>query len=94
MKINNSVPPEAKQIYGVAKKVDNTADAGAAAQSNGADSVSLSPHARSIDEMTRAIAQLPDVREEKVNGIKNSISNGTYTINPSDIAGKMLNEIA
>ncbi|MBF0556194.1 MAG: flagellar biosynthesis anti-sigma factor FlgM [Nitrospirae bacterium] len=94
MKINNSVPPEAKQIYGGVKKVDNTADTNAAAQSNGADSVSLSSHARSIDEMTRAIAQLPDVRDGKINDIKNSISNGTYTINPGAIAGKMLNEIA
>lgn len=90
MKINGSVPP-AKQLYGTVKKVDKTADTGTA---NSTDSVNLSSNARSIEEMTRAIAQLPDVRNDKINDVKKSISDGTYTINPGEIAGKMLNEIA
>ncbi|MEO5359789.1 MAG: flagellar biosynthesis anti-sigma factor FlgM [Nitrospirota bacterium] len=94
MKINSSVPPEVKQVYGTVKKADKTMDTGAAAQANNADSVKLSSDARAIEEMTRAIAQLPDVRDDKINEIKTSISNGTYTINPSEIAGKILNEIA
>ncbi|MBF0516983.1 MAG: flagellar biosynthesis anti-sigma factor FlgM [Nitrospirae bacterium] len=91
MKINGSVPPDPTQLYGTVKKVDKTAEPAA---SPATDSVKLSTNARTIDEMTRAIAQLPDVRDDKINEIKTSISNGTYTINPSAIAGKIINEIA
>ncbi|MCG6552307.1 MAG: flagellar biosynthesis anti-sigma factor FlgM [Candidatus Magnetominusculus sp. LBB02] len=94
MKINSNVPPEAKKIYGTTKKVNKTIDAGTTSQTNSADSVSLSPNARAIDEMTRAIAQLPDVREAKVAEVKQSVDDGTYQINPSKIAGKMIDEIA
>jgi negative regulator of flagellin synthesis FlgM len=95
MKINNSVPPEASKLYGTVKKAGKTVDTGAAAQTNSTGSVvNLSARARSIDEMTRAIGQLPEVREDKVNDVKKSIGNGTYTVNPGDVAGKMLDEIA
>jgi negative regulator of flagellin synthesis FlgM len=94
MKINNSVPPEAIELYGAVKSGKKTADTSAAAQSSTSVKVNLSARAREIDEMTRAIGQLPDVREDKVNDVRKSIGNGTYNVNPGDIAGKMIDEIA
>jgi len=56
------------------------------------DKVNLSPAAREINQIRAAIDNLPEVREEKVQAVKDSIEKGTYKVEPEKIAGKMLEE--
>jgi negative regulator of flagellin synthesis FlgM len=60
------------------------------AQSQQADSVSLSDSAKSLASARDAVQNTPDVREQKVADIKQQISDGTYTVSSRVLARKML----
>ena len=52
--------------------------------------VTLTTSARSLQKLSDAIARTPVVDAGKVASIKQALSSGTYTINASSIADKML----
>ncbi|MBW2599410.1 MAG: flagellar biosynthesis anti-sigma factor FlgM [Deltaproteobacteria bacterium] len=56
------------------------------------DKVTLSSTARDIQQAQKAVEKLPDVREEKVQELKDRIEAGKYDVNGEKIAEKMLNE--
>jgi negative regulator of flagellin synthesis FlgM len=56
------------------------------------DKVVLSPKAKEIQEATKILSSLPDIREEKVGQIKMQIDNETYQINGKKIAINMAKE--
>jgi len=56
------------------------------------EKVSLSPMARDFQKAQKAIEKLPDVREEKVQELKDQIQAERYDVNGEKIAEKMLNE--
>jgi negative regulator of flagellin synthesis FlgM len=55
-----------------------------------ADSVTLSADARSLAAARDAVQQAPDVRAEKVDAIKQSVADGTYSVPASVLARKLL----
>jgi negative regulator of flagellin synthesis FlgM len=58
----------------------------------GEDSVELSQTAKDLKLAQAALRDLPDIRSEKVAGLKQQIDDGTYEIKPRKIAGKMIEE--
>ncbi len=56
------------------------------------DRVTLSPEARELLAAQQKLAEIPDVREEKVHEIKARIANGSYRIDGGKIAEKMIRE--
>jgi len=56
------------------------------------DKVNLSTKSGDMQLAQNAIAALPDIREEKVQELKIQIEKGTYQINSSAIADKMVKE--
>jgi len=56
------------------------------------DSVELSTEAKIMQEAVKALKALPDVREEKVEQIKQQIADGTYEIDSKKISKKMILE--
>ena len=54
------------------------------------DKVSLSSSAKDMRIASDAVAAAPEVRQEVVTGIKASVDNGTYQVNPEKIADKMV----
>ncbi|SES81144.1 flagellar biosynthesis anti-sigma factor FlgM [Anaerobranca gottschalkii] len=54
------------------------------------DKFEISQRAKEIAIAKKALAETPDVRMDKVEGIKKKIEEGTYTIDPAQIAVKML----
>ncbi len=54
--------------------------------------VVLSPKSKEIQEATKFIKELPNIREEKVAKLKEEIDQGTYRIDGKKIAFKMLKE--
>ena len=68
-----------------AKTADKTAK-----HSARADSVVLSADARSLAAAREAVQQAPDVRAEKVDAIKQSVTDGTYSVAPHVLARKLL----
>jgi negative regulator of flagellin synthesis FlgM len=59
---------------------------------SGGDSVSLSPQARLLRAAREALAEVPEIREEKVAAIRAQIEAGTYKVDGEEIAGKMIVE--
>jgi negative regulator of flagellin synthesis FlgM len=82
-------PPKGSNTGSVA--ADKTADAPAASPSaQTGDQVTLTASARSLQKLSDAIAQTPVVDATKVAAIKQALNSGSYAINASGIADKML----
>ncbi len=58
----------------------------------GVDRVTLSPQAREIRDAQRALAAIPDVREDKVAEAKARIAEGRYRVDSREIAERMIKE--
>lgn len=56
------------------------------------DTVSVSDEAVLRTEAYRTAMNAPDIREDKVNAIRDQIANGTYTVNAHRIAANMLSD--
>jgi negative regulator of flagellin synthesis FlgM len=56
------------------------------------DTVVISDAAKRIQEARMQLDEIPDVREDKVDQLRNQIENGTYKIDADRIAGKMITE--
>ena len=55
------------------------------------DEMSLSNEAQVLSKALQGAKVAPDVREEKVNELKNAIKQGTYSVSAEDVAEKLLN---
>ena len=73
------------------QKAENTSDK---AEKNVAktDTVNISDAAKEIQEVRKELDNIPDVRDDKVEQLKNQIENGTYEIKSEEIAEKMLKD--
>lgn len=67
-----------------AKKVNKTA---------GKDEVALSDTAKDFQTIYKALTEVPDVREDKVQAIKQQMASGTYNVKASEVADKILSKI-
>jgi len=62
------------------------------AVSSPSERVDLSTTAKDIQQLKDALAQLPDVREEKIREVQKMLKDGTYNVSADQIAGKMVGE--
>src|SRR5215207_4428827 len=62
----------------------------ATGQASRADSVVLSADARSLAAAHEAVQQAPEVRAEKVDAIKQRVTDGTYHVQANVLARKLL----
>ncbi|MFB3816359.1 MAG: flagellar biosynthesis anti-sigma factor FlgM [Candidatus Methylomirabilales bacterium] len=65
-------------------------DAGRAASPVGRDRVELSDRARALQVAKHALADLPDVRGEKVRALKQMVQSGAYQVDGERVAERML----
>lgn len=86
----NSLDPYARTKVG--QNVDDTAER-APGQTSAAlrgDRVSLSDEARLLTVARAEAAAAPDLRREKVDALKQSVAEGTYTVYSQKVAQKLL----
>jgi len=57
------------------------------------DRVSLSDASKELQAAKDAVAATPDIRQQKVDAIKQAVENGSYELDPAKIAEKMLGSI-
>ena len=99
MKITTQQPPENQNtnrtIQNVQKPVDteHAEKAAPAKQPAPTDKVDISGRSREIADIMSSVNQLPDVRAQKVQELKQAVEAGTYSIDPQKIAEKMLKDI-
>ncbi len=58
------------------------------------DAINLSTLQQEIQHYAKALADLPDIREERVENIKRSLEKGTYSISSQNLADKLIQEIS
>lgn len=56
------------------------------------DTASLSSDSVSLSSLGSQAMQAPDVRQEKVDALRQAIGNGTYSVSPDQIAEAMLRD--
>jgi negative regulator of flagellin synthesis FlgM len=83
-------PPKGSNTGGVAADKTPTDSAAASATAQTGDHVTLTTSGRSLQKLSEAIAQAPVVDAAKVASIKQAVSGGSYAINASSTADKML----
>ncbi len=57
------------------------------------DSMSISNKAKQISGIEKKLADIPDIRQDKVDSIKNAIENGEYQVDSKAIAKKILSTL-
>ncbi|KJS19046.1 MAG: hypothetical protein VR72_20080 [Clostridiaceae bacterium BRH_c20a] len=57
------------------------------------DEMRVSSEAQIMSKILQTAKNAPEIREEKVNEIRNAIKQGTYNVSTEDVAEKMLNGI-
>jgi flagellar biosynthesis anti-sigma factor FlgM len=57
------------------------------------DAVTLSGGAQEVARLSAAANELPDVRDEKVEAMQNALGSGTYSVEGSKVAEKLLREV-
>ena len=81
------------QIQQVYKPKQTAKNRQADAASNSSDQLQISSVGKDFQTVKSAIAAVPDVREDLVASIKSKIDNGTYHVNASAFADKLLAKI-
>jgi len=56
------------------------------------DQVTVSDRAKEISKLRTDVNNIPDVRTDKVNEVKNAINNNTYNVKGEAVAGKFIKE--
>lgn len=102
MNINSSKPPEGQGPNRIAQPTQNVAkpanvepkdNAAPVKNASPKDRVDISSRSKEIADILSAINQLPDVRTDKVQEIQKSVEAGTYSVDPSKVADKILKSI-
>jgi len=58
------------------------------------ETVSISQAGQEIKQYTEAMAELPDIREERIAQIQAALKKGTYSVSSQDLADKLIQELS
>lgn len=89
MMISKTQIQQVLKQYGENTKVRKS-DKTSAAPMQQKDSVVLSKQGLDIQQMQKALKDIPDVREEKVQEVKEQIRSGNYNVSGEEIAEQIL----
>ena len=95
MKVNGENPPIQLSVYQnqvQATRKQRNATPANVARSARDDKVQLSAQAKEVQEASRTLAKLPEIREDKVQEVKSAVEKGTYKVVGHKVAVDMLKE--
>lgn len=87
---NDAEPVHAPKNAGVSARSDAQPNAVAAYAKQSADQIKVSDHAATVGKLVARIAGLPDVRKERIEGLRERIEAGTYHLPATEIADAIL----
>lgn len=83
-------PPKGSNTGAVTADKTQSEAAGPAVAPQTSDQLTLTSSARSLQKLSDAVAQTPVVNSDKVASVKQALANGTYQVNASSVADKLL----
>lgn len=90
MKINGNIPNNIGNLYKNQQKA--APQKKTSEMSVQKDKLEISSEAKQIQELVQKTKDLPEIREEKIQAIKDKIKNNTYHVSPEQLAAKMLSK--
>lgn len=81
------------QSVGGVRKGEGKKAAGEASGVRGGDSLTLSAQAQEVQRLREALASVPDVREDRVRALAESVASGTYRVDADKVATQILARI-
>ncbi len=87
MKIWGNIP-KVSGVYGNTSKVDRYAKVGETSSKK--DELSISGTAKDFSVAMKAVRQIPDVRQEKINENIQKMERGDYSVKASEVAEKII----
>jgi negative regulator of flagellin synthesis FlgM len=88
------IPGEVPKITGAYEKIKNTGrTAGTGSVYNKKDHVSISGLAKEYQVTMKALKDVPDIRQDKVNDLSLRYGTGNYDVAGRDIADKLISRI-
>lgn len=87
---NDAEPVQANKTTGVSAQSATQPKASAAQSVQFADQLKVSEHAAAVGKLVARIAELPDVRTERIEGLRERIEAGTYHPPATEIADAIL----
>jgi negative regulator of flagellin synthesis FlgM len=72
----------------------NGANVAASGAGNSEDRTSFSSDTLSLSSLLSTAMSSPEIRDDKVASLQQAVNNGTYSLNPNEIAGSMIDEHA
>lgn len=87
------IGPNIPDLQGIsAPRSDNASSASKAHPGTAEANDSFSEDTVTINTLTTKALQMPDIREDKVDSLRQSVSSGQYQLDPYAIAAAMVNE--
>ena len=83
--------PKITGIYDKQKNINRTDKSNAVASKK--DIVSISTQAKDFQTIFRALKDVPDIRQGKVNELSERYESGNYDIDGNDVAEKVINSV-
>lgn len=83
--------PKVSGIYGKNKNIDKTEKTSGVASKK--DVVSISNQAKDFQAIMKAVKDVPDIRTDKVNELKDKYESGSYNVDGKDIAQKLFHSV-
>ena len=87
MKIWGNVP-KVSGVYNTTNKIERTAKVGGVASKK--DELTISGAAKDFSVVMKALRQVPDVRQDKVDAVLQKMESENYTVPTNDVADKMV----
>lgn len=78
------------QVAALYKSSKTTKTLGAQEVASGRDEVQISSFGRDYQIAKQAVAEVPDIREDRVSELKTSIQSGNYSVDSGDFASMLL----
>lgn len=96
MRIDANSIIEDKRVYNRTNEIEKNNNKGKNKESqqteSDRDKVSLSGKAKEINDLKAIINDLPDIRRDRIDSVKNAIDTGSYNFDSLKIAQKFLEE--
>jgi flagellar biosynthesis anti-sigma factor FlgM len=92
MRIDSNLPANLMIEAGRTTKTTQS-PTGSTVNDDSSDRARLSIDQSTIKSLEANLAQVPDVRREKVDALRSAIKDGSYSVSPEQIAGAMYREI-
>ncbi len=90
MKIWGDIP-KVSGVYGNTNKVEKTSRTGETVSKK--DELTLSVAAKDFGAVLKAVRQVPDIREDKVQAVAQKIEEGQYSVPSREISSKIVDSI-